>query len=78
MPVATDQFAALKTHAEAILPLQMRDLFDADAERFNRFSLTVDGMTLDYSKNRIVPATMDLLIASLGSSAKWTLPTSFS
>jgi len=63
MPVATDQFAALKTHAEAILPLQMRDLFDADAERFNRFSLTVDGMTLDYSKNRIVPATMDLLIA---------------
>jgi glucose-6-phosphate isomerase len=63
MPIATDQFAALEAHAEAILPLQMRDLFSADPERFKRFSVTVDDMTLDYSKNRIVPATMDLLFA---------------
>jgi glucose-6-phosphate isomerase len=61
MPIATDQFSALEAHAEAILPLQMRDLFDADPERFKRFSLTVDDLTLDYSKNRVVPATMDLL-----------------
>jgi glucose-6-phosphate isomerase len=56
-------FAALETHANAIRPLAMRDLFAADPDRFKRFSLTVDDLTLDYSKNRIVPATLDLLIA---------------
>jgi glucose-6-phosphate isomerase len=61
MPIANAEFAALETHAKAILPLQMRDIFAADPERFKRFSVTVDGLTLDYSKNRIVPATMDLL-----------------
>lgn len=56
-------FAALEAHASAIRPLAMRDLFAADSDRFKRFSLMVDDLTLDYSKNRVVPATMDLLFA---------------
>eukprot|EP01037_Dinobryon_pediforme_P020501 gene20501-21143_t len=62
MPDPTaDSFSTLRAHAEAILPLHMRDLFEADPTRFQRFSARLDDLTLDYSKNRIVPATMDLL-----------------
>lgn len=64
MPEAVDlSLADLVEHARAVEPLHMRDLFAADPERFRRFSVTLDDMLLDYSKNRIVPATMDLLFA---------------
>ena len=41
----------------------MRDLFAEDADRFERFSLGLDGLFLDYSKNRVTTGTMDLLLA---------------
>jgi glucose-6-phosphate isomerase len=64
MPDAVDQaLATLVHHALAVEPLHMRDLFDADPGRFERFSLKVDDLLLDYSKNRIVPGTMDHLFA---------------
>ena len=40
----------------------MRDLFAADGSRFDRYSLSVDDLLLDYSKNRIVDETLDLLV----------------
>ena len=40
----------------------MHELFDADPERFTRFSVSLKGMLLDYSKNRITPKTMELLM----------------
>ena len=54
-------FAALADHARALGDTHMRQLFAADPGRFERFSLSVDDMTLDYSRNRITGETMDLL-----------------
>lgn len=41
--------------------LHLRDLFAADPERFERFSLRVSDLFLDYSKNRVTDETMSLL-----------------
>ncbi|WP_443147516.1 glucose-6-phosphate isomerase [Prosthecomicrobium sp. N25] len=63
MPEAVDlAFADLVEHARAIEPLHMRDLFAADPERFARFSARQGDLLLDYSKNRIAPTTMELLV----------------
>lgn len=54
---------ALAEHAREVSPLHMRDLFAADQARFEKFSLEVDGLLLDYSKNRITGDTLALLAA---------------
>jgi glucose-6-phosphate isomerase len=59
-------FAALqdlRAHREAMGNPHLRDLFAEDPQRFIRFSLTLGDLTLDYSKNRILPETMPLLLA---------------
>ncbi len=56
------EWSALVSHCHDLRKVEMTDLFDGDAERFDRFSLAVDGMLLDYSKNRITPRTMELLM----------------
>jgi glucose-6-phosphate isomerase len=43
--------------------VHMKQLFADDAERSARYSLQVDDLFLDYSKNRIQPAVMDGLLA---------------
>ncbi|MCA9961244.1 MAG: glucose-6-phosphate isomerase [Anaerolineales bacterium] len=53
---------ALLAHYEAVQGLHMRDLFAQDPERFARFSLKLDDILFDYSKNRITPQTMTLLL----------------
>ncbi len=52
---------ALEEHFEETADLHMRDLFEKDPDRFQRFSLRFDGILLDYSKNRITQATLPLL-----------------
>lgn len=52
---------SLCDHQEVISSLHMRDLFEADPERFNKFSLQLDDLLLDYSKNRITEETLSLL-----------------
>ncbi|MCF8481353.1 MAG: glucose-6-phosphate isomerase [Rhodospirillum sp.] len=61
-PILSPSWAALADHAKAVAPLRMRDLFDADPRRFDRFSLRIEDMVLDYSKNRITPETLGLLL----------------
>jgi glucose-6-phosphate isomerase len=61
-PTQTPEWQALKRHAEAMETVHMRDLFVDDPERFDRFSLRLNGMLLDYSKNRITPDTMRMLL----------------
>jgi glucose-6-phosphate isomerase len=51
----------LNQHQSDIRNVQMRDLFKQNAQRFEEFSLTVDGILLDYSKHRITKETMPLL-----------------
>jgi glucose-6-phosphate isomerase len=52
----------LKAHQAAMATVHMRDLFAADPARFERFSLQVGEVLLDYSKNRITDETMRLLV----------------
>ena len=55
-------WAKLHQHQRATRFMQMRELFHADPQRFKRFSLQLDGLLLDYSKNRITERTLELLI----------------
>ena len=51
----------LVTHAEATKNLHLRDLLKNKA-RSDHFFLDSQGILLDYSRQRIVPETMDLLL----------------
>jgi len=53
---------ALEKHRKASRDIHMRDLFAKDAKRFERFSVRLDDMILDYSKNRVTDKTMALLV----------------
>ena len=53
---------ALGRHFKKIAHIHMRDLFVKDKSRFEDFSLALDGLFLDYSKNRITKETISLLI----------------
>lgn len=52
---------ALKAHHREMAGVHMRDLFARDPDRFARFSLRLDDLLLDYSKNIITERTMALL-----------------
>ena len=61
-PTQTQAWKALEAHFAANKERQLKDLFAADAERFNKFSTTFGGdMLVDYSKNLITQETMALL-----------------
>jgi glucose-6-phosphate isomerase len=53
----------LETHYAAMKPVAMRDLFAQDPDRFAKFSLELDGLFFDFSKNRITEETLTLLRA---------------
>lgn len=48
-------------HQETMSALHMRSLFEADPNRFDKFSLNLDDLLLDYSKHRITEETLGLL-----------------
>ena len=52
---------ALEQHKQQIESLKMRDLFAREPDRFQRFSLRLGDLLLDFSKNRITDETMRLL-----------------
>jgi glucose-6-phosphate isomerase len=52
----------LKAHFSEIRARSLRELFDADSERGERFTAEASGIYLDYSKNRITGQTIDLLV----------------
>ncbi len=53
----------LLAHYAANRQLSMRQLFADDPERFEHFSLRLDDLLLDYSKNLVIEETMALLFA---------------
>lgn len=59
----TSAWQALQAHCAGLREQRIRDLFAADPERFRRFSLTTNGLLLDYSKNLVTGETMRLLLA---------------
>jgi glucose-6-phosphate isomerase len=53
----------LETHYDAMKPIAMRDLFAQDPDRFKKFTLELDGLFFDFSKNRVTEETLTLLRA---------------
>lgn len=54
---------ALSTHYATIQPLNMRQMFQDDSARFEKFSVKFGNLLFDYSKNRISEETIRLLVA---------------
>jgi len=55
-------FAALTQHKEALATRHLRDLFESDPGRFERFSLHLEDILFDFSKNRMTDETLELLV----------------
>ncbi|MCU1253532.1 MAG: Glucose-6-phosphate isomerase [Edaphobacter sp.] len=53
---------ALGAHYLQVREVQLRKLFAEDPQRGERFTVETDGISLDYSKNRITDETLKLLI----------------
>ncbi len=66
-------YAKLQAHFDDSKGLHMRRQFAVNPNRFNQFSIKLDGLLLDYSKNRITRETMSLLceLAEQAGLAKW-------
>ena len=43
----------LEAHAKKMRNVEMRDMFDEDNKRAEKYSVSLENMWLDYSKNRI-------------------------
>lgn len=61
MLTQTKAWQDLSRHWRDVSGLHMRDLFSEDPGRFERFSLQVEDILFDYSKNRITERTLQLL-----------------
>ena len=57
----TASFKKLKVQAARMKNRFMRELFDEDPERFNKFTVCFENILLDYSKNKIDDEVMDTL-----------------
>lgn len=58
----SDAWLALSRHYEEIKQTQMREMFEQDEARFKKYSLTLNDILYDYSKNRINDKTLKLLL----------------
>ncbi|WP_423146829.1 glucose-6-phosphate isomerase [Rubrolithibacter danxiaensis] len=58
----TQSYEYLSDHFMEISELHLRDLFKKDTNRFNKFSIKLNDILIDYSKNRINDKTIALLI----------------
>ncbi|MCB1985945.1 MAG: glucose-6-phosphate isomerase [Burkholderiales bacterium] len=65
MPSLTQSPAwlALQSHQTQLSQHSIRDLFDQDPQRFDRFSLQLDDMLVDFSKQPVTQETIHLLVA---------------
>lgn len=61
-PTDLPAWRQLEAHFLHLQALQMRDLFDEDPDRFDRFHLRFEDILIDYSKNLIIEETMALLV----------------
>lgn len=58
----TPAYQYLADHFAGIGDVNMKDMFESDPDRFNKFSIRFDEILFDYSKNRINDKTMALLV----------------
>ncbi len=62
-PTQTSAWQALSKHYEAMHKVQLKDLFRNDPQRFEKYSLQLDDLLVDYSKNFIEAETLRHLLA---------------
>ena len=55
------QWKKLENHASLMRDVEMRQLFDEDPIRFKKFSIHSNPLLVDFSKNRIIEQTLELL-----------------
>lgn len=60
---AHPEWKHLEDHALAMSPVHIRDLFALDHARYRNFHLHLEGLRIDYSRQRITRETLDLLFA---------------
>ena len=60
-PTSCPAWEALTNHRKEWQSVHLRDLFDKDPARFDRFHLNFDEILLDFSKHRITDTTLKLL-----------------
>jgi glucose-6-phosphate isomerase len=72
--VRSEAWKALEAHYQEMKHLHMRDFFERDPHRFDKFSLRLNDILLDYSKNRVTGETMSLLfdLAAQANVKGWT------
>ena len=65
---------ALEEHFEEMSQIHMRDLFEQDSQRFDKFSLKLNDILFDFSKNIIDSQTMEYLyrLAEECEVSQWT------
>ncbi len=61
-PTQTQAWQKLKSHFEAIKSEEMKDWFVDDPKRAARFQIEWQNFLIDYSKNRVTPQTLSLLL----------------
>lgn len=59
----TEAWINLEHHAPLVSRYHMRDMFEADSQRAEKYSLSAAGLFLDYSKNRVTQEVLDNLFA---------------
>ncbi|GGG82311.1 glucose-6-phosphate isomerase [Parapedobacter pyrenivorans] len=59
---ATQAYKYLSNHYIDIAPKHLKELFEEDKDRFEKFSIAFDNLLFDYSKNRIDDTTKALLL----------------
>ncbi|MFN8246036.1 MAG: glucose-6-phosphate isomerase [Ferruginibacter sp.] len=62
-PTSTHAWKALEKHYQYLSGTSIRSLFDSDPERFRHFSLVMEDILFDYSKNQLTEETLQLLIS---------------
>ena len=60
-PTSTPAWHALQNHFSKTKTVPLKELFKADAKRFDWFSTQLDDILFDYSKNNITTETLQLL-----------------
>ena len=58
----TTEWKKLENHASLMRDVEMRQLFAEDPIRFQKFSIHSNPLLVDFSKNRIIEQTLDLLV----------------
>lgn len=61
-PTTTNSWKLLKNHFESIHQTHLKDLFNANPNRFQHFSIQHEDILVDYSKNIITDETLKLLL----------------